>query len=116
MKINKWMLLGATAAAITAVTVWAAVSTRTFRTTAGFGRVSQVTDNNGKPKYNLGGGAGHDLVNLALAADFDCDPATPGLVTAIRLVVFDRTGHSNIVTIASSTSLDIVLQQDDDTK
>ena len=113
----------ALAVSAVAVSVWAAVGpTRTFRTTASMPVVFQDVDLGGKPSFGLATIEGHDLVNLALgtsltnrrtnevlALEIDCGS------TVVSLVVFDKTLGTNIATIATSTTLDVVTDQGKDT-
>ncbi len=119
MKTEACLVIGALILATTAPAGLA--QTRTFRTPASLEGVMQDTDLAGKPTYNFEGFIGRDLVNLALgtalgtsrsnevlAIEFACDSGSA------NLVVFDRTGSSNLATIATSTSIDVVQQQDND--
>lgn len=104
------------------VTVWAVVvPTRTFRTTASalavYQSVNPVSTNS--PAYGFAPLAGHDLVNLALGTPLTTVRTNEVLALEINclssqasLVVFDRALSSNILTIATSTRIDAVVQQD----
>ena len=123
MNTKKRMLLGAAALAIAAVGAYAtgSVVSKTFRTTGFFIGLTQGTNHvTGHPRFDDVTFAGHHLVNLAMgrsvhdtnfpqevmAMTFPCD------LSAASLVVYDR-GTSNVVaTIAASTSIDSVVQQD----
>jgi len=117
------ILLGAAAITAVAVSAWAVSDVpKTFRTLAyGLG-IYQSQDGANKPVYAYQPIAGHDLVSAALgvplgtvltnqvlALEVDCDSTTASLV------VFDKATSNNIATIATSSSLDVVRQQDKDT-
>jgi len=119
MKMRACLVVGALV--LTATTPAILAQTRTFRTPASLEGVVQDTDLAGKPTYNFEGFIGRDLVNLALgtalgtprsnevlAIEFTCDSGSA------NLVVFDRVGSSNLATVATSTSIDVVQQQDKD--
>jgi hypothetical protein len=128
MKSKQWnssklsLSVGTAVAVLTAISTWAAPDpSETFRTFAyGLG-VYQGTNGASKPVYNYQPLAGHDLVAAALgmplgtvltnqvfAMQIDCASSTASLV------VFDKPSSNNIATIAVSTSLDVVQQQDVD--
>lgn len=117
------ILLGVAAIAVAAASAWAIADiSETFRTLAyGLG-LYQSHDGANKPVYGLQPLAGHDLVSTALgvpmgtvtsnqvlALQVDCDSTTASLV------VFDKVTSNNIATIATSTSFNVVQQQDNDT-
>lgn len=119
MRLKASLVIGALI--LTATTPALLAQTRTFRTPAALEGVIQDTDLAGKPTYDFEGFIGRDLVNLALgtalgtprsnevlAIEFTCDSGSASLA------VFDRTTSSNLATIATSTSVDIVQQQDRD--
>lgn len=119
MRMNRWLTVGAVISMAASSVAFA--QTRTFRTPAAVVGVIQDTDIGGKPQYDFEGFAGHDLVNLALgtplstvrtnevlALEVECDSS------AASLVVFDKAASSNIATIATSSRIDVVQQQDND--
>ena len=99
----------------------------TFRTLAAGTGIYQTNDAASKPIYGFRPVFGHTLVaaalglplstpftnsvlsNDVLALQIDCGSSTASLV------IFDKTASNSIGTIATSTSLDIVQQQDRDT-
>jgi hypothetical protein len=122
MKTRACLTVSVAILAATGVVALADGASRTFRTPAAMQGVIRDTDVGGKPAYDFEGFAGHDLVNLALgtplstkrtnevlAVQVECDNS------AVALVVFDRAGSSNLATIATSTRIDVVQQQNDDT-
>lgn len=119
MKARYWTGMTVVAVAI-AGTALAITLTKTFRTTARVFTVAQTTDQlTGKPEYDFVTLAGHDLVNLALGTGLDTVRTNEVLAmevncgsTQASLVVYDRTANSNIAVIATSTSFDTVVQQD----
>jgi hypothetical protein len=122
MKSKKRIFLGAAALAVAAVTAYAAGSASvTFRTLAYFIGLAQGSDPvSGHLRYEDADFAGHNLVNLAmgrnitatnvpsqvLAMTFECD------LSAASLVVYDLRTSNVVATIASSTNVDSVKQQD----
>jgi hypothetical protein len=123
MKTNKYTFLGAAALAVAAIAAYAtgAVGTVTFRTTGYFIGITQGTNVvTGHPQYDDVNFAGHNLVNLAMgrsvtdtnepsqvmAMTFACD------LSAANLVVYDTHTSNIVATIASSTTMDSVKQQD----
>jgi len=119
MKIKTCLVIGAMILTASAPAILA--QTRTFRTPTSMVGVMQDTDLAGKPTYDFEGFIGRELVNLALgtalgtprsnevlAIEFTCDSSSADLV------VFDRAGSSNLATIATSSSIDVVQQQDND--
>jgi hypothetical protein len=119
MRTNRWLAVGVVIAMTAMSTAFA--QTNTFRTPARFVRVIQDTNGAGKPQYDFETFIGRDLVNLALgtargttrtnevlALEITCDSSS------VQLVVFDKAASSNIATIATSSSIDIVQQQDND--
>ncbi len=120
---KKSLLIGMAATGLAVVTTWGvATSFETFRLLAyGIG-ISQGKNAASKPVYDYQAIAGHDLVaaalgqplgtvltNRVLGLNIDCASSTASLV------VFDKTSSNNIATIATSTSIDVVQQQDKDT-
>jgi hypothetical protein len=117
------ILLGAAVASGVAISAWAVVgATKTFRTLAYGVGIYQSHDGASKPVYGTQPLAGHDLVaaalglplgtkltNQVLALQIDCGSTTASLV------VFDKVSSNSIATIATSTSLNVVQQQDNDT-
>jgi hypothetical protein len=122
MNTKKRIFVGVAAVAVAAITAYAAGSSSvTFRTLAYFIGLVQGTDLiSGHPRYEDADFAGHNLVNLAmgrnitatnvpsqvLAMTFECD------LSAASLVVFDLATSNVVATIASSTNVDSVMQQD----
>src|SRR5215471_2063546 len=120
---NKKLLIGIAAVSLAAVTSWGVASSfQTFRLLAYGTGVTQGKNLASKPVYEYQPLAGHDLVALALGQplgtvlsnqvlglNIDCASSTASLV------VFDKVSSNNIATIATSTSIDIVQQQDKDT-
>ncbi|MGP8239922.1 MAG: hypothetical protein ACLQVW_31520, partial [Limisphaerales bacterium] len=96
------------------------VNNKTFRTLAYFIGLSQGTNSlTGDPEYVNNDFAGHNLVNLAmgrasddtvsnqvLAMTFACD------LSSARLVVYDKATSNVVATIADSTMINSVKQQD----
>ena len=97
------------------------VGTVTLRTLGYFIGLTQGTDPvTGDPRYVNADFAGHNLVNLAMgrtvtdtnfpsqvmAMTFACD------LSSANLVVYDKAASNVVATIAASTSVDSVLQQD----
>jgi len=121
MKKQHWIMLGTAVSAAAIVSVWAGVPVilKTFRTTAKIYTVTQGTDDlTLKPQFDFERMAGHDLVNLALGTSLDTRRTNEVLAldvdcgsTFINLVVYDKAAGSNIATIASSSSFDVVQQQ-----
>ena len=120
MKMKVYLAVGTTVL-VAAALAHAVTPTRTFRTPASMQGVIQDTDLAGKPTYDFEKFIGRNLVNLALgtalgtarsnevlAIEFLCDSSSASLV------VFDRAGASNLATIATSSSIDVVQQQDKD--
>jgi hypothetical protein len=117
------ILIGVTAATVFAISAWAIVgTTKIFRTLAYGVGVYQTQDGASKPVYGVQPIAGHDLAAAALglplgttlsnqvfALQVDCGSTTASLV------VFDKVSSNIVATIATSTSLSIVQQQDKDT-
>jgi hypothetical protein len=122
MKTRKKLLLAAASAAVVAVAAYATnVLTETFRTTGYFIGLTQGQDPiNGHPRYEQANFAGHNLVNLAMgrsatdtnvhsqvmAMTFACD------LSSANLVVYDEDTSNIVATIAASTTVDSVKQQD----
>jgi hypothetical protein len=123
MKTNKYTFLAAAGLAVAAIAAYAtgAVGTKTFRTTGYFIGITQGTNAvTGHPQYDDVNFAGHNLVNLAMgrsvtdttkpsqvmAMTFACD------LSAASLVVYDTHTSNILATIAVSTTMDSVKQQD----
>ncbi|MEI6085038.1 MAG: hypothetical protein WCS70_12140 [Verrucomicrobiota bacterium] len=117
MKYQKTILLTSAVAATLAISVIAGglISQKTFRTPTTMTGVFQAEGLNGEPVIGFETLIGRDLVNLALgtplgtarsnevlALEIDCGQ------TGARLVVHDKLGDSNLVVIATATSLDVV--------
>jgi hypothetical protein len=117
---KKGILLGVVALSAAVATTWGiATSFHTFRLLAYGVGILQGKSPAGKPAYDFEPVAGHDFVaaalgmplgtvltNQVLGLDIDCASS------AASLVVFDKISSNNIATIATSTSIDIVQQQD----
>ena len=126
MKTNIRMLLGvAGLAAFTLVAQAGVVPSETFRTTGFFFGLTQATNPiTGHLRYYSGNLAGHNLVNLAMgrsltdtnfpsqvmAMTFACD------LSSANLVVYDKSTSNVVATIATSTTIDAVRQQDANAK
>jgi hypothetical protein len=122
MKTNKRIFLGVAGLAVAAVAAYAAsVGTVTLRTVGYFMGLTQGSDPvSGDPRYENADFAGHNLVNLAMGRDVS-DTNVPNQVMAMtfacdlssaNLVVYDKLTSNVVATIAASTSVDSVLQQD----
>jgi hypothetical protein len=122
MKTNKRIILGVASLAVAAIAAYASgVSTVTLRTLGYFIGITQGTDPiTGTPRYVDADFAGHNLVNLAMGRDVN-DTNVPSQVMAMtfacdlssaNLVVYDESTSNVVATIAASTSVDSVLQQD----
>jgi hypothetical protein len=101
-------------------------SLETFRTLAAGTGVYQTNDAASKPIYGLQPVFGHNLVAAAIGVPFST-PFTNSVLTnevlamqidcestSASLVVFDKSTSNNIATIATSTSFDVVQQQNND--
>lgn len=126
MKTTKRIFIGVASLAVAALTAYAtSIVTKTFRTTGYFIGLTQGTNGvTGHPQYDRVDFAGHNLVNLAMgrsltdtnvphqvmAMTFDCD------LGAARLVVYDEANSNIVATIAHSTTIDSVKQQDTNQK
>jgi hypothetical protein len=122
MNTNKRIAIVAASLAAAALAAYATgVTTKIFRTTGYFIGLTQGSDPvNGHLRYEDANFAGHNLVNLALGRDatatnvpaqvmamtFACD------LSSADLVVYDLATSNIVATIASSTSVDSVRQQD----
>jgi len=123
MKTKKNLIIGAASLAVAAVTAYAAsaAGSVTIRSLGYFIGLTQGSDPiSGKPKYENADFAGHNLVNLAMgravndtneskqvmAMTFACD------LSSASLVVYDWSTSNVVATIASSTTISSVLQQD----
>ena len=116
------ILTAVAAAAVAAFSAWAATGgLETFRTLAYGVGIYQTHDAAGKPAYGTQGFAGHDLVaaalglplgttltNQVLALQVDCGSTTASLVA------FDKASSNIVAVLATSTSLQVVQQQDKD--
>jgi hypothetical protein len=120
MKATKRLFLGVACLGLAAAAAYA-TGTVTLRTLGYFIGITQGTDPaNGEPRYEYANFAGHNLVNLAMgrpagdtnvpsqvmAMTFACD------LSSANLVVYDEHTSNVVATIAASTSVDSVLQQD----
>jgi hypothetical protein len=117
MKIRTYLAVSAVISLAASSVVWAQTN-RTFRSPASFQGVFQG-DVGGKPAYEFEHLIGADLVNLALgtalgtartnevlAFEVACDSSNA------ELVVFNKATGSNLVTIATSSRITVVQQQD----
>jgi len=118
MKSKIWVAVGLIATTAAAITASAASTNVTFRTPASFEVVIQ-DEAGGKPSYGFQGYIGADLVNLALGTDIGTVRTNELLALEVacdsssaELVVFDKAGGSNLVTIATSSKITVVQQQD----
>jgi hypothetical protein len=122
MKTQKRILLGVASLALAAITAYATgTGTVTLRTLGYFIGLTQGTDPiSGNPRFENADFAGHNLVNLAMGRDVS-DTSMPNQVLAMtfacdlssaNLVVYDELASNVVATIAASTSVDSVLQQD----
>jgi hypothetical protein len=123
MKANKHILIGLAGLALATLTTYAAdtaTDSGTFRTTAYFIGLTQGTNAAGNPAYENASLAGHNLVNLAMGRSQN-DANYPDQVLAMtiaqdlssmELVVYDQSVSNVVATIAQSTSVDTVKQQD----
>jgi len=126
MKTNKYTYLAVAGLALATIAAYAtgAVSVKTFRTTGYFIGITQGTNPvTGDPQYDRVDLAGHNLVNLAMgrgvtdnrtnqvmAMTFACD------LSSASLVVYDTRTSNILATIAASTTIDSVKQQDTNQK
>jgi hypothetical protein len=122
MKSRKRIFLAVASLAVAAIAAYASgVGTVTFRTLGYFIGLTQGTNAvTGHPQYDNANFAGHNLVNLAmgrsagdtnvpnqvLAMTFACD------LSSASLVVYDILTSNVVATIAASTSMNSVVQQD----
>jgi hypothetical protein len=122
MNTRKCLLLVAAGLGLAAISASALVAVnKTFRTTGFFIGLTQGTNAvSSNPQFDSANFAGWNLVNLAMgrsAADtsntnqvmamtFDCD------LSSASLVVYDRSTSNVVATIAESTSVDSIKQQD----
>jgi hypothetical protein len=122
MKVKNKMIIGAASLAVAALAAYGVVlDSKTFRTVAYFIGLSQGTNSlTGDPEYVSNDFAGHNLVNLAmgraadstadtnqvLAMTFACD------LSSASLVVYDKSTSNVVATIADSTIINSVKQQD----
>lgn len=121
MKIKKPLFLGLATLAVAAIAAYATgvAGGTTFRTTGYFLGIMQATNQN-KPQFDEVSFTDANLVNLAMGRGVN-DKTTPNQVMAITfacdlssasLVVYDTNTSSIVSTIASSTTVSSVLQQD----
>ena len=121
MKTTKRFFIGMASLAVAAVTAYGAdVATNSYRTTGYFIGLAQGADPiSGHPEYVHANFAGHNLVNLAMgraasntvpsqvmAMTFTCD------LSSASLVAYDEKTSNVVATIAKSTTMDSVEQQD----
>jgi hypothetical protein len=122
MNTKKRIFLGVGCLAVAAITAYATgVGTVTLRTLGYFIGLTQGTDPiTGTPRYVNADFAGHNLVNLAMGRDVD-DTNVPSQVMAMTfacdlksasLVVYDTLTSNIVATIAASTTMSSVEQQD----
>jgi hypothetical protein len=122
MKTKKRIILGVASLVLAAAAAYAtSVGTVTLRTLGYFIGLTQGTDPiTGNPRYVDADFAGHNLVNLVMGRDVS-DTNVPSQVMAMtfacdlssaNLVVYDKRTSNVVATIAASTSVDSVLQQD----
>ena len=123
MKTKRWIVIGTVASAAAVLTALAVPpAPRTFRTTAGVTAVLQVPDPVATNTDLLATIplAGHDLVsyslgttnvltNQVLALEINCGSSQADVV------VYDKTLHSNVLVIATSSRIDVLTSQDDPT-
>jgi hypothetical protein len=121
MKIKKPLLVGLASLAVTALASYASVvaGDSTFRTTGYFLGISQAT-NQTKPQYDEVSFTDANLVNLAEGRSVT-NKTVPNQVLAVTfandlssfsLVVYDTNTSSIVTTIATSSTVSSVLQQD----
>lgn len=126
MKTQNRIIVGAASLALAAATAYAVVlNSKTFRTVAYFIGLSQGTNAvTGTPEYQSADFAGHNLVNLAMGRE-SADTNVPNQVLAMTfacdlssasLVVYDTNTSNVVATIADSTIINSVKQQDKDEK
>jgi len=121
MKTKKLIYAGVASLALAAAVYASGAATVTLRTLGYFIGITQGTDPaTGTPRYQYADFAGHNLVNLAMgrptgdtnapkqvmAMTFACD------LSSVNLVVYDELTSNVVATIATSTSVQSVLQQD----
>ena len=126
MNARKRIIAGVASLTIVALASFSTVradtnSVQTYRTTGYFIGLTQGTNPvTGHPRYVDVDFAGHNLVNLAMGRAIT-DTNYPGQVmamtftadlTSASLVVYDLKSSNVVATIASSTSMDSVKQQD----
>jgi hypothetical protein len=122
MKTKNRILLGVASLAVAAVTAYATgAGTVTLRTVGYFIGLTQGTDPiTGHPRYVNADFAGHNLVNLAMGRSVN-DTNVPNQVMAMtfacdlssaNLVVYDKDTSNVVATIAASTTINSVEQQD----
>lgn len=114
-------LVGIATITLTASAAFAAPNSGTFRTTGFFVGLTQGSNTvTGKPAYQNASFSGHNLVNVAMGRSLN-DTNYPNQILAMSfapdlssadLVVYDSSVSNVVATIAQSTSLDSVKQQD----
>jgi hypothetical protein len=109
----------AAGAALTAVAGLLIPESKTFRSPTVMTGLYQDTGLADEPVIEITQLNGRDLVNLALGAPLGTPRSNEVLalevsceVAAAQLVVYDKTTDSNLVTIATTSALDVVAQQD----
>jgi len=122
MNTNKRIAIVAASLAAAALAAYATgVTTKIFRTTGYFIGLTQGVDPvNGHLRYEDANFAGHNLVNLAMGRDATATNASGDVMamtftcdlSSANLVVYDLATSNIVATIASSTSVDSVRQQD----
>jgi hypothetical protein len=120
------MFLGLASLAAAAIAAYAtgSVGFKTFRTTAYFIGITQGTNPvTGDPQYDRVNLAGHNLVNLAMGRDVTDNRANQVLamtfacdLSSASLVVYDTHTSNTVATIAVSTTINSVKQQDTNQK
>lgn len=122
MKTKQWILTGTLLTAATLLFADLASRMKTFRSVALFGVAFQSSDalSPTTPVYGFATLDGIDLVNLALGTDLTTPRTNEVLAfevasdsSAANLVVYSKILDSNIVTLATSTRFDKIVQQDD---
>jgi hypothetical protein len=122
MKTNKRIILGVAGLAVAAFAAYASgAGSVTLRTLGYVIGITQGTDPiTGNPRFVDADFAGRNLVNLAMGRDVS-DTNVPNQVMAMtfacdlssaNLVVYDELTSNVVATIAASTTVDSVLQQD----
>lgn len=121
MKAKRWIVTGVIATTAAAMTALAATSNQTFRTSASVASVFQIANPIATNTDILftEALAGHNLVALALGTNVEAVLTNQVLAfeincgsTTANLTVFDRSGDSNLMTIATSTKITALTAQD----